>query len=200
MLYGRMRQTHDRSFSPGFQGRPSFKLATSLTCGRISDLARFRLQHSFNNSGPTFGPYKRSLRSFSSCKRRSCDGICSNATVPRLGLRSRGFLRGELEDFLRQTLGRDLTAAALFDLAATKAHNGYPPKMGVCTSGSLLKIGWIIALRRDRCGPGEVGIIFTIINLKSITEKLQNCIPPGGRWLLPTFCKSHTMTPCGNSA
>src|SRR5207247_6389301 len=110
------------------------------------------------------------------------------------------FLRGELEDFLRQTLGRDLTAAALFDLAATKARNGYPPKMGVCTSGSLLKIGWIIALRRDRCGPGEVGIIFTIINLKSITEKLQNCIPPGGRWLLPTFCKSHTMTPCVNSA
>src|SRR5206468_10001803 len=86
--------THDRSFSPGFQGRLSFKLATSLTCDRISDLARFRLQHSFNNSGPTFGPYKRSLRSFSSCKRRSCDGLCSNATVPRLGLRRMGVLPG----------------------------------------------------------------------------------------------------------
>jgi len=44
--------------------------------------------------------------------------------------------------------------------------------MGVYASGSLLKIGWIIALRRDRCGPGLAGIIFKIINLKSITEKL----------------------------
>ena len=35
-----------------------------------------------------------------------------------------------------------------------------------------MKIGWIIALRRDRCGPGLAGIIFKIINLKSITEKL----------------------------
>ena len=52
--------------------------------------------------------------------------------------------------------------------------------MGVCASGSLLKIGWIIALRCDGCGSGQAGIICKIINLKSITGKLQNWYPP--RW------------------
>src|SRR5207245_1709808 len=132
--------THDRSFSPGFQGRASFKLATSLTCGRISDLARFRLQHSFNNSGPTFGPYKRSLRSFSSCKRRSCDGICSNVTLPRLGLRSMGVPPGRTGRLPETGTGpRETHSSALFDLAATKARNGYPPRMAVRASGRRLK-------------------------------------------------------------